>query len=206
MLAHLTGAGLSAAAGLNAYIPLLLVGVSARFTDAVALPFGFGWLSDWWALAILFGLLVVEFVLDKIPVVDHINDLIQTVIRPVSGGAVAAAGSAAAEADRAMESALNPDDSMLTGWALGIVLALAVHATKAVLRLAVNTGTIGLGTPLASLAEDTGSLGMSLLAVFAPILAGIGLVVMAVLAWRLWLWRRRWKRRRARRRATTSAA
>src|ERR1700754_1882909 len=99
MLATLTALGLSTAAGLNAYIPLLLVGLLANFTDAVQLPAGYDWLSDGWVLAIVAVLLVAEFVLDKVPVVDHVNDLIQTAIRPASGGVVFSATAAAAQLD-----------------------------------------------------------------------------------------------------------
>ena len=53
MLASLTGLGLSAAAGLNAYIPLLLVGVLARFTDVLTLPEPYRWIQSGWALAIV---------------------------------------------------------------------------------------------------------------------------------------------------------
>ena len=40
MFEVLTGAGLAAAAGLNAYIPLLAIGLLSRFTDLVSLPPG----------------------------------------------------------------------------------------------------------------------------------------------------------------------
>lgn len=81
MLAALTGLGLSTAAGLNAYIPLLVVGVLANLTDAVKLPDGYSWLSNWGVLAVIAVLLMAEFVLDKVPAVDSVNDTIQTVVR-----------------------------------------------------------------------------------------------------------------------------
>lgn len=84
------------------------------------------------------------------------------------------------------------------GWLLGIVMALAVHAVKAAARPVINAGTAGVGAPVVSTAEDAGSLGMSLVAVFAPALVIVALLVMAVLAW--WLIRKV-RRIRARRRA-----
>lgn len=96
MLAALTGLGLSTAAGLNAYIPLLVVGLLANFTDQVRLPQEFAWLSNGWVLGIIGVLLLAEFVLDKVPVVDSVNDMIQTVVRPASGGVVFSATEAAA--------------------------------------------------------------------------------------------------------------
>ncbi|MDX3105903.1 DUF4126 domain-containing protein [Nonomuraea angiospora] len=194
MLAALTGLGLSTAAGLNAYIPLLVVGVLANFTDAVKLPDGYSWLSNWGVLAVIAVLLVAEFVLDKVPAVDSVNDTIQTVVRPASGGVVFSATQAAAEFDHSTWMAEHP----WAGWLLGIVMALAVHAVKAAARPVINAGTAGVGAPVVSTAEDAGSLGMSLVAVFAPALVIVALLVMAVLAW--WLIRKV-RRIRARRRA-----
>ena len=70
MLEILTGTGLAVAAGLNAYIPLLLLGLAARFLDVVALPSGWAWLENEWVLGGLAVLLVIEVVADKVPVVD----------------------------------------------------------------------------------------------------------------------------------------
>ena len=95
MLEVLTGAGLATASGLNAFIPLLTMGVLARFTDLVTLPAGWAWLENEWVLVIFAVLLVVDLVADKIPAIDSINDFIQTVVRPTSGGIVFGAGTAA---------------------------------------------------------------------------------------------------------------
>lgn len=193
MLATLTGLGLSTAAGLNAYIPLLVVGVLANLTDAVRLPQGHEWLGEWWVLAILGVLLVAEFALDKVPVVDHVNDLVQTAVRPASGGAVFSATAAAAELDGSPWMAEHP----WAGWLLGIAAALAAHLLKAGTRAVVNTTTGGVGAPVVSAVEDAGSLGMSLVAIFLPVLIVLFLLAMALLAW--WVIRRL-RRRRARRR------
>ena len=84
MLVALTGIGLATAAGLNAYIPFLVVALLARFTDVVVLPDGLTWMESWWAIGIGTVLLVADVVLDKVPVVDSVNDAIQTAIRPLS--------------------------------------------------------------------------------------------------------------------------
>ncbi|AQZ64715.1 Probable transmembrane protein [[Actinomadura] parvosata subsp. kistnae] len=194
MLAALTGLGLSTAAGLNAYIPLLVVGVLANVTDAVRLPDGYSWLSNWGVLAILAVLLLAEMVLDKVPAVDSVNDAIQTVVRPASGGVVFSATSAAAELDSSTWMTEHP----WAGWLLGIVLALAVHAVKAAARPVINAGTAGVGAPVVSTVEDAGSFGMSLVAIFLPVLVIVVLLALAVVAW--WLLRRV-RRFRARRRA-----
>ncbi|GAA3559016.1 DUF4126 domain-containing protein [Nonomuraea rosea] len=184
MLAALTGLGLSTAAGLNAYIPLLVVGVLANLTDEIRLPDGYAWLSNWGVLAIIAVLLAAEVVLDKVPAVDSVNDVIQTVIRPASGGVVFSATNAAAALDKSTWMAENP----WAGWLLGIVMALAVHAVKSAARPVINAGTAGVGAPVVSTVEDAGSLGMSLIAIFLPVLVIVALLVLAVLAW--WLIRR----------------
>jgi hypothetical protein len=190
MLASLTGLGLSAAAGLNAYIPLLLVGLLARFTDAVALPQSFGWLRNGWVLAVVAVLLVAEMVLDKVPVVDHVNDAIQTFVRPAVGGAIFAATAAAQQADASTWMRQH----QWVGWLLGVVVAGLVHAGKASARPVVNVSTVGFGTPLVSAAEDAVSLGVSLLAIFAPLLVVVALLL---LAWAAVVVARRLRRRRA---------
>ncbi|RJL24739.1 DUF4126 domain-containing protein [Bailinhaonella thermotolerans] len=191
MLATLTGLGLSTAAGLNAYIPLLVVGLLGRFTDAVRPPDEFAWMTNGWVLAIIAVLLLAEVVLDKVPVVDHVNDIVQTAIRPASGGAVFTATAAAAEADASAWMRDNPWAS----WLAGIVIALLVHLAKASTRPVVNATTAGVGAPVVSTAEDAGSLGLSLVAVFAPILVIVAVIALAALGWPAV---RRVRRRRAR--------
>ena len=190
MLAALTGLGLSTAAGLNAYIPLLVVGLLANFTDHVRLPQEYAWLSNGWVLGIIAVLLLAEVVLDKVPVVDSVNDMIQTVIRPASGGVVFSATQAAAQLDNSSWMTQNP----WLSWVLGIGIALAVHVMKATARPVVNVSTAGVGAPVVSTVEDAGSLGISLIAVFLPVLV---LVVMAGLALFAWWMIRKIRRRRA---------
>ncbi|MFC6703797.1 DUF4126 domain-containing protein [Flexivirga alba] len=193
MFAVLTGAGLSAAAGLNAYIPFLMVGLLARFTDVITLPGGWQWIESWWAIGIGVVLLISELVLDKIPVVDSINDLAGTVIRPASGGIIAAATQSASSLDH---SSFMRDHSWI-GLVGGIVIAGVVHVGKSSARPAINLGTAGFGAPIVSTAEDVSSLGLSLIAVFVPILVIVALIV---LGWILWKYARRMRRFARRRR------
>jgi hypothetical protein len=176
MLATLTGLGLSAAAGLNAYIPLLLVGLVARYTDVLTLPSQFAWLANGWVLAGVAVLLAAEEVLDKVAAVDHVNDAIQTFVRPTVGGVIFSATAAAGQVDASPWMRAHP----WVGWLLGIAVAGLVHAGKATARPVVNVTTVGVGTPVVSAAEDVASLGMSLVAVFVPVLV---VVALALLAW-----------------------
>jgi Domain of unknown function (DUF4126) len=180
MLATLTGLGLSAAAGLNAYIPLLLVGLLARYTEVLSLPSQFAWLENGWVLLGVTALLAAEEVLDKVAVVDHVNDAVQTFVRPAVGGVIFTATAAAEQADASPWMRERP----WVGWLLGIVVAGLVHAGKATARPVVNVSTVGIGTPVVSAVEDAVSLGMSLVAIFVPVLvvAALLLLVWAVVA------------------------
>ena len=189
MLASLTGLGLSAAAGLNAYIPLLLVGVLARFTDVITLPEPYRWIQSGWALGVVSVLLLAELVLDKVPVVDHVNDAVQTLVRPTVGGVIFAATTAAAQADASSWM----QDHPWVGVLLGVAVAGIVHATKATARPLVNATTVGTATPVVSAAEDVASLAMSLVAVFLPILVVVALLLVG---WAAYAMLRRVRRRR----------
>ena len=195
MLASLTGLGLSAAAGLNAYIPLLLVGLLSRFTSVITLPEPYRWIQSGWALGVMTLLLLAEVVLDKVAVVDHVNDLVQTLVRPTVGGVVFAATAAAEQADASAWMQEHP----WVGVLLGVAVAGVVHATKATARPLVNATTVGTGTPVVSAAEDAASLGMSLIAVFFPILVVLALLLVGWAAWGLV------RRARARRRRRSAA-
>ncbi|HEU5106951.1 MAG TPA: DUF4126 domain-containing protein [Micromonosporaceae bacterium] len=192
MLEVLTGTGLAASAGLNAYIPLLALGLLSRYTDLVDLPSGWQWLSNGWVLAILAVLLAVEFVADKVPVVDHANDVIQTVVRPTSGGLVFGAGSAAETATVTDPGAFFASNQWVPV-ALGVLIALGVHGAKAAVRPVINATTVGLGAPVVSTAEDTTSVVMAVVAIVLPVLVLVLLVAM-VFGFAA-LWRRRRRRR-----------
>jgi hypothetical protein len=195
VLEALTGSGLAASAGLNAYIPLVVMGLLARYTNAIDLPSGWSWLANGWTLLILILLLAVEVVADKIPMVDHVNDMVQTFIRPTAGGLAFGAGSAS-------QTVTVSDPGTFFGshqWvpiATGVVIALAVHGVKAASRGVVNVTTAGFGAPVASTAEDIGSVVLSVLAIVLPVLVLVGLALMVWAA--IWVVRRR-RRKKAQR-------
>lgn len=196
MFAALTGAGLSAAAGLNAYIPFLIVALMARFTDVVTLPAGFEWVSSNWAIALSAILLLGEIIVDKIPALDSVNDALGTIVRPASGAVVFAATAAAANLDNSQWMVEHP----WVGLIGGALVAGLFHTGKAAARPVANTGTAGFAAPVLSTAEDVTAVAMSFLALFAPVLVVIVLAVVAWVLWRLW---RRVVRMRQRHNATT---
>lgn len=190
MIAALTAMGLAAAAGLNAYIPFLIIALVARFTDLITLPGSYQWIESWWAIGIGTVLLLVEVVLDKIPAVDSINDAIQTAIRPTMAGLLSAATTSAAALDNSTWLTEHPWVNVI----LGIGVAGLVHAGKMTARPVINTATVGVGAPVVSTVEDGTSIGLSLVAIFLPVLVIFGLVLLAVPL--LWFWSLRRRRRR----------
>lgn len=186
----LTGFGLATAAGLNAYIPLLALGLLSRFTDLVALPAGWAWLENGWVMAIVAVLLVVEVVADKIPALDTVNDTIQTFVRPTAGGIVFGSGTASQTA-----AVTDPGAFAQSGqWvpvAIGVVTALVVSLTKSAVRPAANVASAGMAAPVLSTVEDVTSVGLVFVAVLVPVLVLVALLALAWGVFRLWRWRRR---------------
>ncbi len=181
MTALLGAFGLAAAAGLNAYIPLALISAGARYLPEgwFALSPKFAFLGSDWFFYLVLVLLVIEVAADKIPVVDHVNDLIQTLIRPAAGAVLFAAGSGTI-------THVDPRLAM----ALGFIAAGAVHGMKMTFRPMVTASTGGTGNAVVSTIEDGVSLGVSLLAVLAPLVILLVLVAGPILFFR-WLGRRR---------------
>ena len=177
----LTGLGLATAAGLNAYIPLLALGLLSRFTDLVTLPHGWAWLENGWVMTIVAVLLVIEVVADKIPALDSINDTIQTFVRPTAGGIVFGSGTAAETA-----AVTDPGAFAQSGqWVpivIGVVVALVVSLTKSAVRPAANVATAGVAAPVLSTVEDGISISLVFIAILIPILV---LVVLVLLVWGL---------------------
>lgn len=184
----LTGLGLASAAGLNAYVPLLLLAVLSRWTDLFALPAAWSWLSDPWVIGLLTVLLLVEVTADKVPGIDHVNDLLQTAVRPAAGGLVVGAGTT----EQSFVSDLSAwvESGAWVPVAAGAALALVVHLAKSGGRAVVNATTGGLGAPVVSTGEDVLAVVLTLAALLLPVLV---LALVAFMVWRIW---RRGRRRR----------
>ncbi|OQY85077.1 MAG: hypothetical protein B6D41_14785 [Chloroflexi bacterium UTCFX4] len=172
--------GLSAASGLNAYIPLLLVGLTARFTDWITLAAPFDLLANEWVLGALAILLGIEFFADKIPVVDHANDVIQTFIRPAAGAILFAS-------EAHVITSIPPVVALI----LGLFVAFGVHATKATARPLVTVATGGVGNPVVSAAEDVASVGMTIMALLAPILLLLSFIALLLAGFMIWTRKRK---------------
>lgn len=175
-LALLLGIGLSASTGLNATLPLLLLGAAARFHIAgVELNDSFGWLASDVAMIVLIIAAIFEIVADKIPAVDHFLDSIGTFVRPLAGGTALAS----------VLTDLDPVTAAVVGLMVGSPISFGFHTIKAGTRVASSTMTFGCANPVLSLIEDALSLLMSVAAIFAPILVPLLLVLLAFVGYKL---------------------
>jgi hypothetical protein len=167
-LLNICGAfGLSGAAGLNAYIPLLTISIMQR-TGVVALAKPYDIMGQWWVIILLAVLLAVELVADKIPGVDHVNDIIHSAIRPTAGALIFAA-------QMGHVTSVHPG-VWLT---VGLLLSGGVHVGKTLARPIVNVSTAGIGAPVVSAIENFVSITLSILSILAPVVAAVLLVVFA---------------------------
>ena len=173
--------GLSAAAGLNAWLPLFGAALAQRL-DWVELAEPFDELSGTAPLVVLAVLMVADFVGDKIPAVDHVLHALGTVIAPASGAALFA-GQTGAETDL----------PTLAAVLLGAGTAESIHTGRAAIRPLSTATTGGIGNPLLSLVEDLGAVGLTLAAFLVPVLALLAAVALAVLI--VFAWRRHRRRR-----------
>ncbi len=167
--------GLSGAAGLNAWLPLFVSALLHRL-DVVELSNPLDELATTTGLIVLGTLMVLDFVGDKIPVIDHALHAAGAVIAPVSG-ALLFSGSAGAETDL----------PTIVSVVVGALVAGSVHAGRATLRPAATATTAGTANPVLSLGEDATSGLLTLLAFVVPILAFLllaALVVSLFAAWR----------------------
>lgn len=174
--------GLSASAGLNAYIPLLVVSLLAKFTDLIKLSEPWSAMESWWIIGLLIVLSTVEFVADKVPAVNHVNDAVQTLVRPTAGAILFAASAN-----------VITDISPVLSIAAGLLIAGSVHVIKSVaIRPAVTATTAGMGDVPVSIVEDVVSTSVSLLSVILPVVIGVLMLLLAI--WIIWWMTRRNKR------------
>jgi hypothetical protein len=175
----MTAFGLSASAGLNAYIPLMVVGVIAHYTSWIKLNPPYDILANAWVLIVIGILLIVEMLADKIPAVNHFNDIIQTGIRPAAGAIIFAASAHAL-------TNVHPVIAIICG----LLVAGSVHVVKsAAIRPVVTATTGGTANIPVSIAEDVFATGLSILSIVIPVLVAVILIIsVALIIW--WFWRR----------------
>src|SRR5262249_51931948 len=160
-------------AGINLYATVAALGLLGRFAH-LKLPGELDVLTSWWVIGVALFLFVIEFIADKIQVVDSIWDVIHTFIR-VPAGAVLAA-TAFGDFDKSIQ---------LIALLVGGGLALSSHGTKAATRAFINASPEPVSNIVVSLLEDVLVLVAVLLAVFLPVL--VFFVIAAGLAFSFWI-------------------
>ncbi len=176
VLPALLGLGLASATGLRTFLPLLMLALAARFgLFGIDLNDRMAWLADWPAISALAVAAVVEFIGDKVPVVDHALNVMGAFTRPIAGAV--AAGSVFAGVD--------PMTAAIAGLIVGAPTAFAFNAAQGGARLTSTATTGGLGNPILSFIKDVLSFLMVVLAFLAPILVPVLMVVLAVVVFRL---------------------
>ena len=174
--------GLAVASGLSLYGAVFVSGLAIRleWVHLASAWTSLGVLADPVVLAVSGVLFLVEFLADKIPVVDSVWDGLHTVIRPVGGALLAsrALGELAGRRGLAL---------LLLGGA-----TLATHAAKATTRLVVNASPEPVSNVLLSLLENGLVVGAAWLALAHPLFAlGMGIVAVAgAVLLTVWLARR----------------
>jgi hypothetical protein len=173
MIDVLAAFGLSSSAGFNAYLPVLITGLLARYTDLLTLSEPWNALEQPWVLLVIAVLLLVEITADKVPVVDTINDMVQSLIRPAAGAVLFAASS-------------NAISDVNTGLALilGLLVAGGVHTVKTAARPIVTASTAGTGNAVVSAGEDAVAAVAAVTAIVIPVVAAV--LVLAVVSVLLW--------------------
>lgn len=172
----LSGFGLALPAGLNAYIPLLILALTDRFSHAVDLKSPYNWISTPWGIALIMFLLLIELIVDKIPIADHINDIAQTAIRPAAGAFLMMAETQSAAGH------INPVVALI----IGLLGAGTVHGLKATARPVVTVSSGGLANPFVSMIEDAVATVTSIVAIVLPVLIILLIPAFAYLLWMLY--------------------
>lgn len=164
--------GLSTASGLNAYIPMLLVGLLARYTDLIHLGKPYDILTNPWVLLGLAVVALADLIGDKIPGVDHALHTLGVIVNPLAGAIVALAAVSGGSVDPTLAAVA------------GLVAAGLTHGTRMAARPVATAATVGTANPVISTVEDLTSFGLSLTAIFLPAVAIVLVVIlMLVLFW-----------------------
>ncbi|MBA3725268.1 MAG: DUF4126 domain-containing protein [Armatimonadetes bacterium] len=161
--------GASWVSGIKLYAGVAMLGLLSRFGQ-LQLPGNLEFLTSWWIIGLAAVLYVIEFLADKIPLIDSMWDTFHTFIRIPAGAALAFA-------------AFGKYDAIIQGIAflLGGGIAASSHGTKSLTRAAINTSPEPFSNITASLIEDGVAVGAIALVAYYPVIL-IGVVVVAVIA------------------------
>ena len=159
LLAILTGTGLSAAAGVRLFIPLLAASYFARI-GALVLKEQYSWLSSEFAFNVFLAATVIEIIIYMVPGIDNVLGIISVPLAMALGAFMAVA-------------VLPPDIALVLKWSLpvifGVAPALATEVATNLTHGATTIGTGGLATPLVSIAETVLAVLLAVAAILLPV-------------------------------------
>jgi hypothetical protein len=168
------GICLSAACGLRVFLPFLVVSVAAKF-GLLELRDGWQWLGSWPAITAFSTATVLEIGAYYVPWLDNLLDSIATPAAGIAG--------------MLMTVAVMPADmSALNSWCLAVIAgggaATGVQLVTAGARALSSASTGGLGNHIVSTGEALGAVGISISALFAPIIiAAIVITVFGIMVY-----------------------
>ncbi|GAC1659696.1 MAG: hypothetical protein NVS9B15_22820 [Acidobacteriaceae bacterium] len=167
----------SFAAGLNVYATIATLGILSR-TGVLPLPPALYLIQDWWVIAIAGVMFALEFVADKIPVIDLVWNALHTFIR-VPVGALIAYGAT---------QHMSPTSQALAA-AMGGTLALVSHSSKFAARTLVTPSPEPVSNSVLSVGEDVGAIGLTWFATHHPYVAAgfTGAAVVALVIATRWI-------------------
>jgi flagellar biosynthesis protein FliQ len=165
--------GASWVSGINLYATVATLGLLSRFAH-LKLPGDLDVVTNWWVIGVALFLFVIEFIADKIQLVDSVWDIIHTFIR-IPAGAVLAA-TAFGDFDKSVQ---------VIALLLGGGLALSSHGTKAAARALINASPEPVSNIVVSLSEDILAVVTVVAAVFLPVV--VFLIIAAGLIFSFWL-------------------
>ncbi|HEX8396507.1 MAG TPA: DUF4126 domain-containing protein [Pyrinomonadaceae bacterium] len=155
--------------GINLYATVFILGLFQKIGLA-KLPGGLDVLDNWWVIGIAAFIYSIEFVADKVPYVDSVWDVVHTFIRVPAGALLAYA--AVGDLDQTTQ---------ILAFLFGGGVALSSHGTKATARAFANLSPEPVSNWFLSIVEDIIAFTGAILAVFAPILIGIIVLVFLVI-------------------------
>ena len=163
------GFALAATVGLRTFLPLFAAGMLARF-GYVDLGDSFEWMSRTPALVVFGSAVVFEVLADKVPGLDHALHLVESFVKPIAGTLIAAS----------LFTNVDPMMAVVLGLIGGGTIAGAVHIAKGTTRAASTAFTGGIGNPFLSFLDDVLAIGGIVIAILAPIVAALIVIVLVI--------------------------
>lgn len=178
-LAAIMGLGLAASCGLRVFLPMLAVGIAAK-TGLLHPPESMAWLASWPALIALGTAAIAESTASLVPLVDHALDTVAAPAAVIAGALMAAAPI----------HDMSPTLAWVSAAVAGGGAAGAVKAASVSLRGVSTISTAGMLNPVISAVESAAAAVLAVVSIVLPVLAGVFLLLIALIMVRAFARRR----------------